>query len=444
MFVTHSFQIPYEKHLYDELRITQRETASAWNDIVREANSYYFTTKKWLSKTEIQAVRKRTYNLHSQTVQAIADKYAANRETIRKLRKMDKKAKYPWRKKYYYCIPLKKASMEVSDETIMVKKTEYRYPLIDLLTKKKKKNWNEKLPKKTNYISIPNLATEDLTKCNYAEIVWRNGAYWFTYSVEVPAKDLSSYPFKVAGGDLGEIHAVSVATEDKSLLISGRSMRSISQFRTKTLGELNKLMSRCKKGSRQWKKYNKAKSRIRQKSKNQLGELEHKTTKEVILFLEEEKVTHFVVGNVSGIEKNTKKDEIKKRKNNKVRRQQLSLWNQGKIKEKLIYKAKLKGIEVEETEESYTSQNCPFCGGRHRADGRNYICSVHKTEIHRDVNGAQNIARKIYQMEVRAMESVVYKQPVWYKRHLSKKKRQETKHPKDKPKKIKSIAERTA
>lgn len=93
MFVTHSFQIPYEKHLYDELRITQRETASAWNDIVREAKSYYFSAKKWLSKAEIQAVRKQTYNLHSQTVQAIVDKYAANRETIRKLRKTDKKAK---------------------------------------------------------------------------------------------------------------------------------------------------------------------------------------------------------------------------------------------------------------------------------------------------------------------------------------------------------------
>ena len=72
MFVTHSFKIPYEKYLYNDLRTMQRETASVWNDIVREANSYYFATKKWLSKTEIQAVRKQTYNLHSQTVQAIA------------------------------------------------------------------------------------------------------------------------------------------------------------------------------------------------------------------------------------------------------------------------------------------------------------------------------------------------------------------------------------
>ena len=88
----------------------QREAASVWNDIVREANSYYFLFEKWLSKTDIQAVRKQIYPLHSQTVQAIADKYVANRETIRQLRQIDKKAKYPWRTKYFYCIPLKKVS----------------------------------------------------------------------------------------------------------------------------------------------------------------------------------------------------------------------------------------------------------------------------------------------------------------------------------------------
>ena len=442
MFVTHSFKIPYENTLYSELRAMQRETASVWNDIVRESTSYYFAFKKWLSKTEIQAIRKQTYNLHSQTVQAIADKYAANRETIRQLRISDKKARYPWRKKHYYCIPLKKDSLTVSKDTIAIKKVEYGLELPDLLTKKKKKNWNEKFPKRNEAIVLPNLSEEDLELTNYAEIVWRNGAYWFCYSVRVPEKDISAYEFKVAGADLGEIHAVTVATEDKALLVSGRAMRSISQFRVKAVADLSKKMSRCQKGSRQWKKYRQARVRIREKSKNQLEALEHKTTKEIIAFLEDEKVTHFVIGNVSGIEKNTKKSSQKKRKNSKVRRQQLSLWNQGKIKQKLSYKAKLKGIKVEATEESYTSQNCPFCGGRHQAKGRNFSCSVHKTEIHRDVNGAQNIARKKHPLEVKALIFVVYKQPVWYKRFLSLEERQKTKHRYDKPKK--SIATRMA
>ncbi|USK62054.1 transposase [Peribacillus asahii] len=116
-------------------------------------------------------------------------------------------------------------------------------------------------------------------------------------------------------------------------------------------------------------------------SNNQLEALEHKTTKEIVTFLEAEKVTHLVIGNVSGIEKGTKKDKQKKRKPNKVRRQQLSLWNQGRIQQKLTYKARIRGIVVTETEESYTSQDCPFCGGRHRAKGRTFSCSVHKTEF---------------------------------------------------------------
>ncbi|RID88465.1 transposase, partial [Peribacillus asahii] len=351
MFVTHSFQIPYDRNLYKELRTMQREAASVWNDIVREATSYYVACKKWVSKTEIQAIRKQTYNLHSQTVQAIADKYAANRETIRQLRKTDKKANYPWRRKYYYCIPLKKASMDISTDTITIKKVDYRFSLSELLTKKKKKNWNEKAPKQPTSVVIPNRSEEHLDACNYAEIVWRNGAYWFCYAVQVPEQDLSAYEKKVAGGDLGEIHAVTVATEDRALVLSGRAMRSISQFRAKALADLSKKMSRCKKGSRQWKKYKDARNRLRQTSKNQLEALEHKTTKDIVAFLEAEKVTHLVIGNVSGIEKGTKKNEQKKRKQNKVRRQQLSLWNQGKIKQKLTYKAKLKGIHVTETEE---------------------------------------------------------------------------------------------
>ena len=47
-----------------------------------------------LRKQEIQAVRKeQTYNLHSRTVQAIADKYVANRETIRQLRLVEQRAR---------------------------------------------------------------------------------------------------------------------------------------------------------------------------------------------------------------------------------------------------------------------------------------------------------------------------------------------------------------
>ena len=84
-----------------------------------------------------------------------------------------------------------------------------------------------------------------------------------------------------------------------------------------------------------------------------------------------------------------------------------------------MYKAKLKGITVEETEEKLYISRLSILRGKHHAKGRRFICSVHKTEIHRDVNGAQNIARKKYAMDIQPLYSVVYKQPVWYKRFLS-------------------------
>ena len=59
--------------------------------------------------------------------------------------------------------------------------------------------------------------------------------------------------------DPGEIHSiVSVNENGDSLVITGRYMRSIHRLRNKKLKELQERMNRCKKGSRQWRKYNRA------------------------------------------------------------------------------------------------------------------------------------------------------------------------------------------
>ncbi|OAH59649.1 hypothetical protein AWH48_00660 [Domibacillus aminovorans] len=65
------------------------------------------------------------------------------------------------------------------------------------------------------------------------------------------------------GGDLGEIDAFTVATEDKAVLVSRRAIRSLSQFRAEALADLRKKMSHCQKGSNQWKKYRQARILIR-------------------------------------------------------------------------------------------------------------------------------------------------------------------------------------
>ena len=56
---------------------------------------------------------------------------------------------------------IKKASMDISTDTITIKKAEYGFQLSDLLTKKKKNNWNEKVPKKNGAVVIPNRSKEN-------------------------------------------------------------------------------------------------------------------------------------------------------------------------------------------------------------------------------------------------------------------------------------------
>ncbi len=65
----------------------------------------------------------------------------------------------------------------------------------------------------------------------------------------------------VSSIDPGEIHAIATVTEKgDSLVITGRYMRSVHRLRNKKVKEIQLLMNRCKKGSKQWKRYNRAKN----------------------------------------------------------------------------------------------------------------------------------------------------------------------------------------
>ena len=54
-------------------------------------------------------------------------------------------------------------------------------------------------------------------------------------------------------------------------------------------------MSRCKKGSRQWKKYNRAKRYVLSKSQSQLEDALHKTTKQFVDWCMQHDVKHVVL-----------------------------------------------------------------------------------------------------------------------------------------------------
>ena len=74
---------------------------------------------------------------------------------------------------------------------------------------------------------------------------------WFVcLSYEDGISEKSEKEGVVSSIDPGEIHTIASVAKGNSLVVAGRYMRSLRRFRDGKLGEIQRLMSRCKKGSK--------------------------------------------------------------------------------------------------------------------------------------------------------------------------------------------------
>ncbi len=61
-----------------------RESAKVWNDCLRHAKAYHLQHNgKWINKSTLQALTKGNYHLHSQSIQAVFEKYLFARDATR-------------------------------------------------------------------------------------------------------------------------------------------------------------------------------------------------------------------------------------------------------------------------------------------------------------------------------------------------------------------------
>lgn len=365
---------------YDLVKEKQIESANCWNYITRISREHYFEYSQWIRKNDIQKLIKGKFNLHSQTIQAISDKFDANRKTISKFRKKgDTKAKYPYKIKSFYTIPFKASAISTNSKgNLKLTMSKGVYLELDF--------------------NISNIKT--------AEIVWKNG-YYLHYTFDNGLDEVLAEGNNVVGVDLGEVHSIaSVTNEGIGLIISNREARSIKQFRKKLNAYIYKRLSRCKKGSRKSKRLLKLKNVVRTKGDNQLRNLYHQTTRRFIDFCVEQQVCEIILGDIRVFEKNT----TNKKSLNRVSKQRVSQIEYGQIKDYIKYKAKEQGIEVNLVKENYTSQTCPKCSKKHKPQGRTYNCTCgYKT--HRDIVGAWNILNKKNKYELVDFK-INHKQPI--------------------------------
>ena len=353
----------------DRLFECNRISGQIWNNCLETARAYSLSNDgKWIGKSALQAALKGQYPMHSQSVQAVCHKYLFSRDAALKAKRKGFVNKYPYRTKKYF--PTKWV-----DESFKV----YENGRIDLSLG----NHNGKRQKPIT------LWVKNLPECEIKEIeLIFDRKLKLSISYDDGTSPTISMGTNRCGVDLGEIHAMAAYCQNgEALILTGRKMRSIHRLRNKKLGELQKLMSRCKKNSNQWKRYNHAKRYILSKSDAQLKDALHKTTKQFTAWCIENDVSEVALGKVEGVQRNTKGKKRKKTN------QKLSNWSFGKLKQFLSYKLEAEGIGLAEIDESYTSQTCPVCDRRKKPSNRNYRCKCGYS-AHRDVHGARNILSK--------------------------------------------------
>jgi len=359
----------------DRLFACNRMSAEVWNQCLLIAKNYAKQHKgNWIGQTALQNALKQQFPLHSQSIQAVCHKYLHARDGAKQAKQRGINAKYPYKTKKHFNTKWVDRAFKVQGNTISLS--------MGIQNRKRKK------PIQITVAHLPDAEIKEI------ELVY-DRKLMVSISYDDGVSPVVNVGREVAGVDLGEIHSITATTTtNNAIIITGRKARSIHRLRNKKLAEIQRLMSQCTKGSRQWKKYHKAKQYILSKSERQLNDVIHKTTRQFVQWYVEQRIKEVVVGEVEGVQRHTK------RKKRKSVTQKLSNWSFGKIRKQLAYKLEEHGTSVKSIDESYTSQQCPCCGRRKKSSTRRYRCSCGYEE-HRDVHGSKNILSKHVHGDIR-------------------------------------------
>ena len=320
----------------------------------------------WLSDSGLKKYLKfKGYPCHAHSVQAIIDDFCGARRSFFSNRPSNSTARPPFKRKWYHTftwratgISYKRGKLRLS----MGKEGDALYIKID-------KKFHKKVPAEVSLVYNRNTHIYE---------------FHATYQTQ-PTKHKADLGRAVAV-DLGEIHPVVSFDGITPEIYNGRYLRSLTQYREKFKAKINHLLSRCKRGSRRWKKLKRAKNRTLHNLNKLIRDVRHKITSRFVSACKSKKVETIVIGDIKHIRQSI---DYGKKVN-----QKLHQWAFGKFTRMITYKAKAVGIKVDTQDEAHTSQTCPSCRHRKKPSKRNYYCSKCKWSGHRDVVGASNILTK--------------------------------------------------
>ena len=303
--------------------------------------------------------------LHAHSVDAAVQSFFAGLASWRERRKNDPTAKPPRRRKWYFKVEYKRSAMHLQDGTLRLSNGRGNDPLL--------LPWPHPLPQ---------TVVLHWTGQQYEAI-----ATYVLCGPELPEKFVRQDE-RVAGIDLGEVHLAVSHDGEHTHILNGRLLRNKRQYQNKLKEHLSKRIDRKQKGSRRRKRLIASKQKQLKKIKDQIKNIEHQQTTQLITTLDEEGVQTVVIGDVKHIRQRMDVGST----NN----QKLHQWSHGHTRYLLTYKAERRGMQVVLQEERYTSRTCPACGQRKKSSpkGRNFFCRTCGYRGHRDGVGAMNIRYK--------------------------------------------------
>ncbi len=317
----------------------------------------------WLSDAGLKKYLKfKRYPCHAHSVQAVIDDYCGARRSFFCNKKSNPKAKPPKRTYKFHTFTWRATGITYKLGRLRLSMGQGREAVYIKVDKK----FHKIVP--TEVSLVYNKTTK---------------AYEFHATYQTQPKQPKIKHGTAVAVDMGEIHPITAFDGITAEIYNGREHRSKVRYREKSKGSLNRKLSRCKRGSRRWKKLKRAKDKLLFKIASQLRDMRHKITSRFVSSCFKRKIETIVIGDIKHIRQSINYG----RKAN----EKLHQWAFSQFREMITYKAKALGIKVDTQNEAYTSQTCPSCGNRKKPVKRNYKCPKCGWHGHRDVVGASNI-----------------------------------------------------
>jgi len=334
-----------------------------WNEVLSVFNKNRIENR-YLTEGEMKSHFKGFNGLHSQTTQAVIERFYSARKTAFVVRKQNPKMKFPHKRKSESPAVWKRQGISIKDG-----------------------NLNMSLGKKYSFISIPWNRNETPTEVKICRDKI-TGKQFALCAIQFPDTELSTSD-KTLGVDLGEKVLAVLSNGEQQFMLSSKLIRSKIRYRHKTLGSIATKQKTKKKNSRSWRKLQARKDRMRIKIERQLEHILHSQSKNLVEITVKLNIGKVTFGDLATLRNNKKGQSV----NNN--------FLYGNFRRKCVYKLLSKGIASEKISEAYTSQTCPCCLTRNnltdpqsRKALRIYRCANCGFIAHRDCVGSINMWKK--------------------------------------------------